>query len=138
MGGVTARRVVWMRSALGAVALIWVLAIAGAQCGFLQAQSQLGHLNHPLATSLGGEFAINVNHAHLSDNSTSPCPDQVVTAVPPRSTTPSIGSAAVVGVASSTAALTNLIVPGGRGPPAAQAGVRTGHDLLTRFCLARR
>ncbi|MCV7339873.1 hypothetical protein [Mycobacterium haemophilum] len=138
MGRVKARQVVWTRSSLGAVSLIWVLVISGAQCGFLQPQPHAGHLKHPLAMSLGGEFAINVNHAHLSDNSKFECPDQFVTAVPPRSTTPSIVSVVVLAVASIAAALTNLVVPGGRGPPVALACVRTGQDLLTRFCLARR
>ncbi|WP_458259759.1 putative copper homeostasis (lipo)protein LpqS, partial [Mycobacterium tuberculosis] len=37
-----------------------------------------------------------------------------------------------------TAALTDPVAPAARGPPAAQGSVRTGQDLLTRFCLARR
>jgi hypothetical protein len=138
VGGVTARRVVWMRSAVAAVALTWVLAAVIAQCGVPQFQRHAAHPNHPLATSLGGEFAVNIDHAHVSDNSTPPCPEQLATAVLPRLTTPSIASAAVLGFPGIMAVLSYLVVPGGRAPPAALVSARIGQDLLTRLCLARR
>jgi lipoprotein LpqS len=127
-----------MRSAVAAVALMWVSALVGARCGFLQFQPRAVHLNHSLATSLCGEFAVNADHAHPSDNSTPPSPEQFATAVLSRSASLSIPSAAVLGVVAITASLTYLAVAGGRGPPAALVSLRTGQGLLTRFCLARR
>lgn len=56
-----------------AVALTWVLATVIAQCGVSQFQHHAAHPNHPLVTLLGGEFVINIDHAHLSDRSTPPC-----------------------------------------------------------------
>jgi lipoprotein LpqS len=138
VNGVKARRVVWMRSAVAAAALTWVFALVGVGCGFLQFQPHAAHLNHPPATSLGGEFAVNVDHAHLSDNSTPPCPEKFAPAVSSRSAAPSIPSAVVLGAGAGTASLTYLVVAGGRGPPAALVSVRTGQDFLTRFFLARR
>ncbi|UKN42988.1 hypothetical protein [Mycobacterium lepromatosis] len=82
--------------------------------------------------SLGGEFAINVCHVHLSDNSKLECPDRFGTVVLPRSTTSAIVLAAVLAVVSITAAFINLVVSSGLRPPAALARIRTGQDLLTR------
>jgi lipoprotein LpqS len=141
VGGVKARRVVWMRAAVAAVVLTWVLALVGAQCAFPHFQPHAAHPSHALAVSpgsRGGEFAINVDHAHLSGNSTPRCPDQFATAVLPRSAIPAVAPAAVLGVAVISAVVIHLVVPSGRGPPAEQAPARAGQDLLTRLCLARR
>jgi hypothetical protein len=54
---------VWTRSAAVAVALTWVFALVGAQCGFFRLQPRAAHLNHPLTTSPAGEFTVNVGTA---------------------------------------------------------------------------
>lgn len=138
VSGVKARRVVWMRSAIVAVVLAWVVAAVAAQCWLPQVHRHAAHPNHPLATSVGSEFAVDIGHAHLSDNSTPPCPEQFATAALPRSATPSFESAAVAAAAGITGVPAYLVVPSGRGPPAALVSARTGQDLLTRLCLARR
>ncbi|OSC39626.1 hypothetical protein [Mycobacterium decipiens] len=125
-----------MRSAIVAVAL--ALLVVTAQCWLPQLHRHVAHPNHPLTTSVGGEFIINTDHAHIVDNSTPPCPQQFATAVLPRSATPVFPSDAVAAAGGITAVLSHLVVPAGRGPPPALRSVRTGQDLLTRFCLARR
>jgi hypothetical protein len=127
-----------MRAALVAVVLAWVAAAVAVQCWLPALHSHAAHPSHPLVTSLGGEFAINLDHAHLTDKSKLPCPKQFATAVLPRSATPSFAAAAVVAVAAIAGMLADLVVGAGRGPPAAPVFVRAGQDLLTRFCLARR
>src|SRR5258707_7173473 len=138
VSGVQTGRVVWMRAALVAVVLAWVAAAVAVQCWLPALHSHAAHPNHPLVTSLGGEFAINLDHAHLTDKSKLPCPKQFATAVLQRSATLSCAVAAVVAVAAIAGMLSDLVVVAGRGPPAAAVSVRTGQDLLTRFCLARR
>uniref|UniRef100_UPI000C1F03DB lipoprotein LpqS n=1 Tax=Klebsiella pneumoniae TaxID=573 RepID=UPI000C1F03DB len=96
------------------------------------------HPNHPLTTSVGSEFVINTDHGHLVENSMPPCPERLATAVLPRSATPVLLPDVVAAAPGMTAALTDPVAPAARGPPAAQGSVRTGQDLLTRFCLARR
>ncbi|CCK62974.1 Conserved lipoprotein of unknown function LpqS [Mycobacterium canettii CIPT 140070017] len=132
------QHVVWMRSAIVAVALGVLVAAVVAQCWFPQLHRHLAHRNHPLATSVGSEFVINTDHGHLVDNSTPPCPERLATAVLPRSDTPVFLPDVVAAAPGMTAALTDPVAPAARGPPAAQGSVRTGQDLLTRFCLARR
>lgn len=103
-----------------------MVAAVAAQCWLPQAHRHAAHPNHPLVTSVGSEFAVNIGHAHLSDNSTPPCPEQFATAVLPRSTTPSFESGAVAATAGITGVLTCLVVPAGRGPPATLASACMG------------
>src|SRR5882757_505607 len=84
VSGVQTGRVVWMRAALVAVVLAWVAAAVAVQCWLPALHSHTAHPNHPLVTTLGGEFAINLDHAHLTDKSKLPCPKQFATAVLPR------------------------------------------------------
>ena len=138
VAGMDARRAVWTRSAIVAVALTWVFVPVGAQCGAWQFQPHLRHPNHPTATSVGAEFAVNVNHAHVSGDSTQPCPQQLATAVVSRSAIPAIASVAVASVVGIAGLLTYLVVSAGRGPPTAVGATGAGRRLLTRLCLSRR
>jgi lipoprotein LpqS len=87
-----------------------VFALVGAKSGLVQFQSHEAHPNHPLATSLGTEFAINVNHAHLSNNSTTPCPEQFASVVLPQRAIAPVASLAVLTVASIAGLFTYLAV----------------------------
>lgn len=138
MGHVESRHVVWMRSAIVAVALGVTVAAVAAACWLPQLHRHVAHPNHSLTTSVGSEFVINTDHGHLVDNSMPPCPERLATAVLPRSATPVFLPDVVAAAPGMTAALTDPVAPAARGPPAAQGSVRTGQDLLTRFCLARR
>ncbi len=138
MSRMKGRRVVWTRSAIVALALAWAAAVVAAQCWLPQVHLQPAHSDHPLATSVGSEFVLSADHAHLVDNSTPPCPEQFATAVLPRTATVSFESAPVAAAAGIPGILTYLVVPAGRGPPSVPVYVRAGQDLLTRYCRARR
>jgi len=131
-----ASRRVWTRAAIAAVALAWVVAVVAAQCWLPQVHRHVTHSAHPLVTSVGKEFAVNTNHAHLTDNPS--CPMQSATAALPRPVAETKAAAAVVPATAVGVVLACLIVPAGRGPPVALSFIPTGQDLLTRFCLARR
>ncbi len=88
MGHVESGHVVWMRSAIVAVALGVTVAAVAAACWLPQLHRHVAHPNHPLTTSVGSEFVINTDHGHLVDNSMPPCPERLATAVLPRSATP--------------------------------------------------
>lgn len=133
-----AGRRVWTRTAIAAVAVALVVAAVAAQCWLPQIHRQVTHSAHPLATSVGKEFAVNADHAHLIDNSTSPCPQQFATAVLPRPAAEPQAAIAVAAVTGISDVLTCLVVPAGRGPPAASLSLHAGQDLLTQFCLDRR
>ncbi|CAM4177000.1 hypothetical protein MB901379_04179 [Mycobacterium basiliense] len=134
----TDRRVVWTRFAFVALALALTAVVLAAQCWLPQVSRQVAHPDHPLVTSLGGEFVVSVDHAHLFDHSSPPCPEQFATAILPRSAIPSFASVAVVTVAPAVGLFAHVVVAAGRGPPTAPVHVPTGQELLTRFCLARR
>ncbi|CMS37685.1 lipoprotein lpqS [Mycobacterium tuberculosis] len=85
MGHVESGHVVWMRSAIVAVALGVTVAAVAAACWLPQLHRHVAHPNHPLTTSVGSEFVINTDHGHLVDNSMPPCPERLATAVLPRS-----------------------------------------------------
>lgn len=76
MGHVESGHVVWMRSAIVAVALGVTVAAVAAACWLPQLHRHVAHPNHPLTTSVGSEFVINTDHGHLVDNSMPPCPDR--------------------------------------------------------------
>ncbi|MCV7121734.1 hypothetical protein AWC15_11880 [Mycobacterium lacus] len=128
----------WMRSPMITLALAWVGVAIFAQCWLPQPHAHTVHPDHPLVTSLGAEFAVSSDHAHLSDNSTPACPEQFATAVLPRPVDPLFASFTVAVAAGLVGVLTYLVVPAGRGPPAGVVVARPGQHLLTRFCLARR
>ena len=73
MGHVESGHVVWMRSAIVAVALGVTVAAVAAACWLPQLHRHVAHPNHPLTTSVGSEFVINTDHGHLVDNSMPPC-----------------------------------------------------------------
>ncbi|HTQ16228.1 hypothetical protein [Mycobacterium sp.] len=129
---------VWTRFAIVAVALAWAFVLIGGQCGLLEVQPDAANPNHASATSPGAELAVDVNHAHLSDNSIPPCPEQFAAAVLPQSAIPPIASVTELTAAASAGLLSYLVVSIGRGPHATFVSASAGQDILTRFCLSRR
>lgn len=120
----------------GAVA---VLAIAG-HCGLWRSVPQPPSASKFFVTSLGGEFTAHAAQPRLADGlPVCKLAKVLVTAALPKSAMTALialgaGVAAIIG----TALLAQLVVPAGRGPPGALGTARTGQDLLTRLCLARR
>lgn len=111
MGHVESGHVVWMRSAIVAVALGVTVAAVAAACWLPQLHRHVAHPNHPLTTSVGSEFVINTDHGHLVDNSMPPCPERLATAVLPRSATPVLLPDVVAAAPGMTAALTDPVAP---------------------------
>ncbi|KZS69258.1 hypothetical protein A4G26_26360 [Mycobacterium kansasii] len=104
----------------------------------LHSETHTRHPAHALLSTVGGEFAVNVDHAHLFDGSSTDCHNVFATAVLPRPATTLVALGAVAALIAITAALANLVVPAGRGPPKVPITALAGQDLLSRFCLARR
>lgn len=135
----TDTRRLWIRSTIVAAALMWALVAVGAHGAVSSAERHAAHPAHPLLTSLGAEFAVNVEHAHLIDASPqSHHPEQFAAAVLPRSDTTLVALGVVAAMLATTGVLGGIVVAAGRGPPCGLAPVITGRDRLTRFCLARR
>lgn len=133
-----AGRAISGRTAVVALALALVVVALAAQCWLRQFPRDTAHPDHPLATSIGNEFVINLDHPHVLDNATPLCPEQFAPAVLPRSASPAFSAdivAAAVGIAGS---FSYPVLPAVRGPPAELNAACTGQDLLTRYCLARR
>ncbi|CRH13316.1 lipoprotein lpqS [Mycobacterium tuberculosis] len=120
MGHVESGHVVWMRSAIVAVALGVTVAAVAAACWLPQLHRHVAHPNHPLTTSVGSEFVINTDHGHLVDNSMPPCPERLATAVLPRSATPVLLPDVVAAAPGMTAALTDPVARAAGG-----AGIRS-------------
>jgi hypothetical protein len=93
---------------------------------------------HPSLSSLGSEFTVHGEQAHLVGGSSTPCHESVTTAVLPRSATGSVGHGAVMAVVAIPGRQAQPALLAGRGPPGALGTARTGQDRLRRFCLARR
>lgn len=117
---------------------MWVLATGGH--AELRSESAASHPAHALLRSLGHEFAVTVDHPHLSSGSPAAHHHEAfATGVLPNG--PAIDVAALGGVVAVVAAVGLLwqrVLLAGRGPPRGLAAALTGQDLLTRFCLSRR
>lgn len=131
------RRIV-LRFAVVAIAVTWTIAVIAAQCWTPQLHRLAVHPNHPLVTAVGAEFAVNMDHAHFSDDSTPPCPQEIATAALPRTDTPVFAAEVVAAATVTPGAYDDLVVPAGRGPPRSPGLPQSGQDVLNRFCLSRR
>lgn len=125
-------------AAVAVAVAMWVLVIGGHS--ELRSESPASHPAHALVTSLGNEFTINTEHAHLDNRSSSTHHHEAfATGVLPHS--PATSFAALGVVAAAVLALGLLcqhVMLAGRSPPRGLAAALTGQDLLTRFCLSRR
>ncbi|WP_264916314.1 hypothetical protein [Mycobacterium kiyosense] len=120
------------------VAAAWVLAIA-AHSDVLRPVSQTFHPAHALVSSLGGEFATNIDHPHLGNGSSAAHHEAFVSVVLPNSTFTALAARGVaVPAVAGVGVLRQQVMLAGRGPPRGFAAALAGQDLLTRFCLSRR
>ncbi|MCV6963818.1 hypothetical protein BST27_02275 [Mycobacterium intermedium] len=124
--------------AVVSVVLALALSAVAAQCWFPQVHSHAVQTDHPVTTVLGGDYAKHGDHAHLSDTSKPPCPDQAAIAVLPRVAQPALDSSAVAAAAETVPVPVYQLVSSGRGPPEWQRSAISGRDLLTRYCRSRR
>jgi hypothetical protein len=134
---IAARRRLGLRWFICVAAAVAAVAVVG-HCEPNLSEPRATHTPHPLLSSLGSEFTVNAEHAHVVDGSSMACHESVPTAVLPRSATASAGIGAVMAVVSITGWQAQPAVLAGPGPPGALGTALTGQDLLKRFCLARR
>lgn len=127
------------RLVVAVAGVVAVLAIAG-HCGLLRSVPQSSSSSKFLVTSLSGDLTAQAAQPHLVDGlPVCKLAKVLVTAAVPKSAITALialgaGVAAIIGAA----LFAQLVVPAGRGPPRALVTARTGQDLLTRLCLARR
>lgn len=134
---IAAPRRLGLRLFIGVAAAVAVVAVVG-HCEPNLSEPRATHAPHPLLSSVGSEFTVNAEQAHLVDGSSMACRESVMTAVLPRPATASVGLGAVMAVVAITGWQPQPAVLAGRGPPDALVTALTGQDRLTRFCLARR
>jgi hypothetical protein len=96
------------------------------------------HEPHALLSSLGSEFSVNADHAHLSNGSFAHWRNEFATAVLPPAETALAQLYVGAVVVAVTTRLASLVAAAGRGPPSALASGLTGQDILTLNCTARR
>lgn len=104
----------------------------------LHPESHRPHHSHALLSTVGAEFAIDVDHPHLFNGSLTACHDVSATAVLPRIATTLVELGVAAAVVATLAALSSRAATSGRGPPHVVPPALAGRDLLTRFCLTRR
>lgn len=130
----------WWRSAVALAAVVtavgvWVLVLGHAEVRHEPAAS---HRAHVLVSSLGGEFTVNSNHAHIENPSVAHH-EAFMSAVLPNAPVTTVAALSVVVAAVGAVGLFGRhLILGGRGPPRGLAAVLTGQELLTRLCSSRR
>ncbi|WP_264078777.1 hypothetical protein [Mycobacterium szulgai] len=125
------------RSMIVVATVAFLVALVG-HSAMLHSESHTSHPAHALLSTLGGEFAVNADHPHVFDGSSTHCHNVFATAVLPRPATTLVALGTVAAVVAITAVLASLVISAGRGPPQGRFSALSGQDLLTRFCLARR
>lgn len=131
------------RRVLAALAVVWLAGwtlLVGAHDVGAHAESVAARQAHAVLDSAHSGFTVTVGHPHLGIGSPIPHPEQLMTAVVPRSAT-ALDALTLVSVIAGAAVAGWLIlrgVPAGRGPPAGRLAVLAGQDRLIRFCLSRR
>lgn len=129
----------WRAAAGVAVAVaMWVLVFGGHSV--LRSQVPASHPAHALVASLGSQFAVNVDHPHVSKGSpTVEHHEAFAVGVLPNGPAAAVAALGVVVAVAAGASLVwqqNMLA--GRGPPRGLRAALTGQDLLMRFCLSRR
>lgn len=128
-------------AALGIVATVvamWVLVVGGHS--ELRSELSASHSAHALVSSLGGEFTVNVDHAHLSNApSAAHHHEAFATGVLPVAPVTAVAALSVVVLAVAVVGLLwRQVMAAGRSPPRGVPAVLTGQELLTRLSLSRR
>ncbi|PBJ28147.1 hypothetical protein BB737_10650 [Mycobacterium avium subsp. hominissuis] len=123
---------------VAAAVAMWVLVFGGHS--ELRSESAASHPAHALVTSLGSEFAVNADHAHLSSGSSAAHHHEAfaIGVLPdgPAAAVAALG--VVVAVVAAVGLLWQQVMLAGRGPPRGRAAVLAGQGLLTRLGLSRR
>lgn len=119
------------------VAAVFLLLLVG-HSGLLHSESHRPHHSHALLSTVGAEFAINVDHPHLFNGSLTACHDVSASAVLPRTAATLVELGLSAGMVAPLAALSRRVATSGRSPPNVVPPALTGRDLLTRLCLTRR
>lgn len=104
----------------------------------LHPESHPRHHSHAFLSSVGAEFAINVDHPHLFNGTLTACHDVAASAVLPRIATTLVELGVAAAVVTTLSALSRRVASSGRGPPHVVPRAVAGRDLLTLFCLTRR
>ncbi|MHA7653746.1 putative copper homeostasis (lipo)protein LpqS [Mycobacterium sp. ML4] len=114
---------------------VWVLVLGHAE---VRHEPAVSHPAHALVSSLGGEFTVNSNHAHIENPSVAHH-ESFMTAVLPNAPVTTVAALSVlVASVSAVELLRRHVISGGRGPPRGLAAALTGQELLTRLCSSRR
>lgn len=114
---------------------VWVLVLGHAE---VRHEPAVSHSAHALVSSLGGEFTVNSNHAHIETPSVAHH-EAFMTAVLPNAPVTTVAALSVlVASASAVGLFGRQAISGGRGPPRGLAAILTGQELLTRLCSSRR
>lgn len=96
------------------------------------------HAPHALiATGVGEETSIAVDHPHFSKGGAALSPEAITEAVVPRGIVSLVALGLVTAVAVLTALWRQTTLAATRGPPRTPIAL-SGRDLLTRMCIARR
>lgn len=128
-------RLIAAPAAVVAAVAVWILVLGHAE---VRHEPAVSHPAHTLVSSLGGEFTINANHAHI-ENPSATHHETFMTGVLPNAPVNAVAALSVVAAAVVAVGLFGQhLISGGRGPPRGLAAVLTGQDLLTRFCSSRR
>nr|WP_232004226.1 hypothetical protein [Mycobacterium gordonae] len=123
-----------LAAAVTAVA-VWILILGHAE---VRHEPAAPHPAHVLVSSLGGEFTISSNHAHIENPSVAHH-EAFMTAVLPNAPVTTVAAlSVVVAVIGAVGLFWRHVILGGRGPPRSIAVVLTGQQLLTRLCSSRR
>lgn len=93
---------------------------------------------HALLSSVGNEFAVKADHAHLVNDSLTKCHVVTAVAVLSRVATTLENLGTVAGSAAVAAVRASPALAVGRGQPRVNGLALRGQDLLILFCLARR
>ncbi|WP_238306298.1 MULTISPECIES: hypothetical protein [Mycobacterium] len=114
---------------------VWILILGHAE---VRHEPAAPHPAHVLVSSLGGEFTISSNHAHIGTPSVAHH-EAFMTAVLPNAPVTTVAAlSVVVAVIGAVGLFGRHVILGGRGPPRSIGAVLTGQELLTRLCSSRR
>jgi len=137
-GRLAARSRPRLRFLVAVLAAVGMLAIA-AHSDVLRPVSHTAHPAHAVASSLGGDHAITLDHPHIDNGSSGVHHEAFPTTMLTKSAfTALVALGLVAALVVAATSLASLVVPAVRGPPGGLAGARTGQELLTRICLSRR
>lgn len=121
--------------ALALAMLFGVVAV----CGLLRPGHPGPHSPRSSLTSLDSQLTVSVDQPYVDNGRWKACRKAFAEAMLPQ---PPVTALAAFGMVAAVVAVagwrTPRVVPAGRDPPRGLAPFRTGQDLLTRFCLARR